>query len=171
MCDLGTPSPGALAESEVPVEVLVVAAGQPDYAALSGILTHPDWELHHIPNCREARAFLGHQPVAVVLSNAELPDGDWEDLVDQAENSPEPPSMIVFSRLADDRLWAEVLNLGGYDLLETPFHPAEVRRVAHAAWRNWKNNRERAVLGRKKPQSTAGSDPSAQKSLAAGAGG
>jgi len=40
-----------------------------------------------------------------------------------------PPLLIVASRLADERLWAEVLNLGGYDVLLKPFEPAELRRV------------------------------------------
>jgi DNA-binding response OmpR family regulator len=28
-----------------------------------------------------------------------------------------------------NKLWAEVLNLGGYDVLSKPFDPVEVRRV------------------------------------------
>ena len=42
--------------------------------------------------------------------------------------------MIVTSRLADDRLWAEVLNLGGYDVLAKPFDASEVARVVGTAW-------------------------------------
>ena len=45
-----------------------------------------------------------------------------------------PPQLIVADRLADDALWAEVLNLGGYDLLMTPFEPEEVLRVVSMAW-------------------------------------
>ena len=48
-----------------------------------------------------------------------------------------PPNLIVFSRLADERLWAEVLNLGGFDVLMTPFEPEEVLRVDFAAWSRW----------------------------------
>ena len=40
---------------------------------------------------------------------------------------------IVTSRLADDALWAEVLNVGGYDLLLKPFRAEEVIRMVHAA--------------------------------------
>jgi hypothetical protein len=36
---------------------------------------------------------------------------------------PIPPQLIVADRLARDGLWAEVLNLGCYDLLMTPFKP------------------------------------------------
>jgi DNA-binding response OmpR family regulator len=54
----------------------------------------------------------------------------------------------VTSRVADDSLWAEVLNLGAYDLLMKPFDLTEVFRVVSLAWRHWKNDCERmhAVL-------------------------
>lgn len=41
--------------------------------------------------------------------------------------------------MADERLWAEVLNLGGYDVLPTPFEPDEVTRVCTGAWLAWKH--------------------------------
>jgi hypothetical protein len=37
----------------------------------------------------------------------------------------------------DDRLWAEALNLGAYEVLVQPFDPEEVTRVVFSAWRNW----------------------------------
>ncbi|MCL5744434.1 MAG: hypothetical protein M1541_11000 [Acidobacteria bacterium] len=40
---------------------------------------------------------------------------------------------IVTSRLADDALWAEVLNVDGYDLLLKPFRGEEVVRMVNAA--------------------------------------
>ena len=48
-----------------------------------------------------------------------------------------PPKLIVSSRLADHRLWAEVLNLGGFDVLMTPFETEEVLRVTSSAWSEW----------------------------------
>jgi DNA-binding response OmpR family regulator len=39
----------------------------------------------------------------------------------------------VTSRLADERLWAEVLSLGGYDVLMKPFDVSEVYRVIRLA--------------------------------------
>jgi hypothetical protein len=43
--------------------------------------------------------------------------------------------LVVASRLADERLWAEVLNLGGHDVLAMPFDAHEVRRVMESAVR------------------------------------
>ena len=58
-------------------------------------------------------------------------------MLEQVTILPDPPSLIVTSRLADERLWAEALNLGAYDVLAKPFPPTEAMRVIGAAWRAW----------------------------------
>ena len=45
--------------------------------------------------------------------------------------------LIVTSRLADDRLWAEALNLGAYDVLAKPFERMELVRSVSSAWLHW----------------------------------
>jgi hypothetical protein len=42
--------------------------------------------------------------------------------------------VVVTSRLADDYLWSEVLNLGGWDVLAKPFREQEVLYVLDSAW-------------------------------------
>jgi len=59
------------------------------------------------------------------------------DVLEQVTILPDPPSFIVTSRLADERLWAEALNLGAYDVLAKPFDSTEAMRVVGAAWRAW----------------------------------
>jgi DNA-binding response OmpR family regulator len=58
-------------------------------------------------------------------------------VLDQVTILPDPPSFIVTSRLADERLWAEALNFGAFDVLAKPFDRAEALRVIGAAWRAW----------------------------------
>jgi FixJ family two-component response regulator len=55
--------------------------------------------------------------------------------------------LIVTSGLADAHLWAEVLNLGGYDVLAKPFDDQEVQRVVAGAWRQQQNRSEFALMG------------------------
>jgi DNA-binding response OmpR family regulator len=69
-----------------------------------------------------------HQP-DVVLCEPALVGGTWKDLLSELQREPNPPKFIVCSLLADDRLWSEVLNLGGYDVLLKPFDPTEVSRI------------------------------------------
>jgi DNA-binding response OmpR family regulator len=80
---------------------------------------------------------LRDQNVPVLLCERDHADGNWEDLLNATARLPTPPKVIVFSRLADDSLWAMVLNLGGFDLLITPFEAEEVLRVTFAAWSRW----------------------------------
>ena len=73
----------------------------------------------------------------VVVCERDLPPGSWKDMLEQVTILPDPPSFIVTSRLADERLWAEALNLGAYDVLAKPFDRTEAMRVVSAAWRAW----------------------------------
>jgi len=71
---------------------------------------------------------------AVILCECKLPDGNWLEILNQISGRSEKCFLIVTSRLADASLWAEVLNLGGYDLLAKPFNRQEVRHVLTSAW-------------------------------------
>jgi len=76
--------------------------------------------------------------VPVVLCERDLPGGTWRRLFVETRDLAHPPRLIVVSRLADERLWAEVLNLGGHDVLATPFAADEVRRVLSYAVDSWR---------------------------------
>jgi len=94
--------------------------------------------------CKTASAFNREQGQAIqnfkrpslIVCDSDLPDGSWRDFLASAEVAEMAP-LIVTSRLADERLWAEVLNLGGYDLLAKPFDQSEVIRVIDMALRRW----------------------------------
>ena len=59
------------------------------------------------------RAPLNNLRRGVVMCDAELPDGSWKTALNELASKAVPMPLIVASRLADDKLWAEVLNLGG----------------------------------------------------------
>jgi hypothetical protein len=44
--------------------------------------------------------------------------------------------------MADERLWSEVLNLGGYNVLAKPLNMKEVFHVVGLAWMLWKQRWE-----------------------------
>jgi DNA-binding NtrC family response regulator len=71
----------------------------------------------------------------LVLCDDALP---WRDLLDgPIQELPASPLVIVTSGQADDRLWAEALNLGAYDVLAKPFERTEVIRAVESAWLHW----------------------------------
>ena len=73
---------------------------------------------------------------AVVVS-AHVPGWPWKQALADLRRMTQPPQLIVTSRLADDSLWAEVLNVGGYDVLAEPFDANEVERVIASARRHF----------------------------------
>jgi DNA-binding response OmpR family regulator len=80
-------------------------------------------------------ALLRDQPMPVVITERDLPLGDWKDILAAIQLLPHPPLLVVTSRLADEYLWTEVLNLGGHDVLAKPFQAVELQWVLESAWR------------------------------------
>lgn len=116
------------------VKVLLISSQSEDQISLRLIFDRSNWLLHSVSTCLEGLTYLGDNDTAVVICERDLPDGDWKLLLDKFDNLPMPPSLIVTSRLANDELWSEVLNLGGYDVLAQPFDAQEVYRVVFMAW-------------------------------------
>jgi len=119
--------------------VLFISSCADDYASLQEIFGSSPWQLQvaltGLDGLRVIRRDL--QRIPVVICESSLPDGDWKWLLTELNKLQVPPSLIVSSRLADERLWAEVLNLGAFDLLQRePFEPEEVIRVTESAWRD-----------------------------------
>lgn len=121
----------------VKIPILLVSAQKSDSAPLRQILYHDSWSLHAVANARDAHSVLNTREVAVVLCDRDLPDGTWKDILRSCSNVESSPMLLVTSHDADGPLWAEVLNLGGYDVLLKPFEKAEVLRVVGMASRNW----------------------------------
>jgi len=98
--------------------ILVASSCADHYKPLRPIFRHFGWEMHRVSTCHDALIFLSENLVAVLISDCNLPDGDWKDILKALFGVSCSPALIVASHLADDRLWAEVLNLGGYDLFD-----------------------------------------------------
>lgn len=131
------------------VTVLCVSGSEADHQSLSHLFQSTKWTLLQCRSRAEAMELLRTRPVPVVICDCALPDGRWKDFLDEFASFPQPPVLIVTSRLADDRLWADVMDSGGYDVLEKPFNHSELVRVVSLAWLAWKDQRHRAEISEK----------------------
>lgn len=161
--------------AEEPIGNQVIVAVFPpgeDRTTLEDILGNSTWRLRFTHTLRETQSALRADRIAVVLSESRLPDGhSWKDILDHLQDMPHPAPLIVADRLADDALWAEVLNLGGYDVLAKPFHPKEVLHVVTAAWRYSVAHRYHAARHRRPPGSARTEMSSGEKMRAASGAG
>jgi DNA-binding response OmpR family regulator len=118
---------------------LLISPFDEDRRDLHEILRHSDWRQHEARTKLEAFDFLRDNPTPVVICESELPDGTWKDVLAQLALLKYPPMLVVTSRLADERLWSEVLNLGGYNVLAKPLNAREVMHVVGLAGLLWKS--------------------------------
>ena len=133
------------------VEVTVYHIGprDQDLRVLAEILDQTEWKL--CPDTRwrlattETLAFatthLTSGEIPIVLCERDSDAGSWKDALESFRKFSTPPLLIVTSRIADEYLWAEALNLGAYDVLAKPYHASEVVRVLSMAWLHWMHSR------------------------------
>lgn len=118
--------------------ILGLLASAADRHSLRYILDDSNWKLEFADGIETIQPILRKNNTGVIVTDCVLPDGNnWKDLLSEIQAHPLPPSLILADRNADDRLWAEVLNLGAHDLLMKPFDANEVLRVIGSAWRSW----------------------------------
>ena len=110
------------------VRVLSVSRDRAQHRALRRFLSSK-WRIESAGGYLEAADLLIRDRIAIVICDSNLPDGSWRDLLSNADEYAERMTLIVTAGLPNDRLWAEVLNLGGYDVLARPFDRDEVSRV------------------------------------------
>ncbi len=154
--------------TELP-SVLAVLSCSEECTCLRRIVSGTDWAFHFTSTFREAGAILRASRIGVVICEGHFDDGhNWKDLLNEVQKMPFPPELIVADRLADEPLWAEVLNRGCYDLLMTPLRAEEVRHVVPLAWDLWKRKSGLTAARPKPPASADAPAPSSGKAIAAG---
>lgn len=112
------------------ITVLVVSSSCETKSSLQTTLSTAVRGIHAVSSCTEATSLLQAFDIPVVIFDATISDGTWRDLLEITA-----ASVIVTSPFADEILWAEVLNRGGYDVLPQPFDPSETIRITEAAAR------------------------------------
>ena len=114
-------------------QILFISGRAEDARRLSGMLHALPLNLEHVPSLRQARNRLNYQEYGVILTEADLPDGKWQDVLRLVRECSQETEVIVTDLQADACFWAEALNLGAYDLLAQPFYEPEVRRILYNA--------------------------------------
>jgi FixJ family two-component response regulator len=138
-------------------EMLLVVGTVEDTGQEESVFDQFPWRTHHVRNCLETFLAVHCAIPRVIVCERDLPDGSWKDILEIADSMPVPAPLIVTSRLADDYLWVEVLNLGGYDVLGKPLDKQEVSRTVNLAWHHWASRRDSAQRDKTEPFGKGGS--------------
>lgn len=117
--------------------ILSVSPTEEDHADLRRRLTRSVWCVYEAPSVAAARTLVSAHNIGIVFCERDLGSGSWREMLDVLHDLANAPPLIVASRLADDKLWAEALNLGAYDVLAKPFYQEELLRTVNLAWLRW----------------------------------
>lgn len=119
------------------VSALMVGEYDSDRMLVHDLFRKLGWRLFEARDRRRAMDYLDRHPVQVVLADSGTSRWNWTRVLNDLRRLAHPPQLIVTSRMADDSLWAAVLNMGGYDVLARPFESDEVERVVASARRHY----------------------------------
>jgi DNA-binding response OmpR family regulator len=119
------------------VSALLVGEYENDRFLVHEVFKKLGWRLFEARDRRRAMQCLERNPVQVVIAKTDVPNWNWRRVLSDLRKQAKPPQLIVTSRTADESLWAEVLNIGGYDVMAQPFERYEVERVIASAHRHF----------------------------------
>jgi len=128
------------------VSALLVGEFATDRLLLHDIFRVRGWRLFEARDRRRAIHCLVRNPVQVVIAESEPAGWNWKRILRHLRRLAPAPQLVVASRTADDYLWAEVLNVGGYDVLIQPLERDEVERVVASARRHYDEKPRKTAL-------------------------
>jgi DNA-binding NtrC family response regulator len=79
------------------------------------------------------RRLSGPAEFDLVFVDSELRDGSWRDLLQLVLARRTHCEVVVCARCGDERLWAEVIQCGAFDLVPEPMERQEVVRIMRSA--------------------------------------
>jgi DNA-binding response OmpR family regulator len=126
--------------------ILFVSKSEADYRTLREVAGSLSQSVVSCGDVQEARTAIRRHELTIVVCEAQgRENGGWQELLGEAQAA--KSLMIVVSRRADERLWAEVLNLGGFDVLALPFDRDGLRWALSSALRHIRCTSVAAAVG------------------------
>ena len=123
--------------ADSPVHVLAVTDQPAERQTLRSLTANTQWRFRETESISSAMQAIITHNIGVVITACQLPDGHWVDFLECLRTRRNSPRLIVYSPAADTRFWADVLSVGGYDVLATPFEREEVLRAGYVGWLSW----------------------------------
>jgi len=145
------------------IDVLSVSPIEEDHVFFESVLSYSNWTLCPNTTWMVSRSSTGsafaielESGIPIVVCECDVFPGRWKKILEQIAPLRNPPLLIVTSRLADEHLWAEALNLGAYDVLAKPFDRKEVSRIFSQAWLHWHDQYDVPATAKRLTMSASG---------------
>jgi DNA-binding NtrC family response regulator len=87
-------------------------------------------------------------PPLLAVTESELPDGKWSDIVSFSEKASSRVNVIVVGQTIDANLYASAIEVGAFDYIAPPFEGVDLVYVVRCALDNALGRRETARKSR-----------------------
>jgi DNA-binding NtrC family response regulator len=116
---------------------LLVHQNSETLATLKGVLERQGMHVLQAESRAQAKRLLsGLNPVPLVFTDTQLPDGTWADILAVAEKAARPVNVIVVARIVDTRFYVETIETGAFDFIAPPFAATDLAYVVRSALEN-----------------------------------
>jgi DNA-binding NtrC family response regulator len=88
---------------------------------------------YSISTCKRAREIIRQCQPQVVFTESALADGTWISILEMAESSDVPPSVVVVGSHPDTRHYLSAMERGAYDFVVPPFEREPLKFVVRSA--------------------------------------
>ena len=119
------------------VTALLVSPFPSDHVAVQEVFSYLGWVLNAAYDRAEAVALMHQTCTPVVICDCDLRDGNWKTVLQVCAGMPEPPRLLVSSRLVDRKLLDEARDLSVYSVLASPLDSREIEVRVELAWHSW----------------------------------
>ena len=117
--------------------VLTISPVAGDWTDARRVLSRTDYPLAFARDVDRARKILSELPVAVILIEADELGSSWREVLAELDAPGRAPNVVVMTRCASERLWVEVLDSGGFDLVAKPVTDRELWSAVDGAMAAW----------------------------------
>lgn len=129
------------------ISALLVGNFELDQQLIRELFIRLGWTLFEARGGEDAVEYIETHSVHVVVVQ-DKSDWAWKSALRYLGSCRTPAQLIVASHHADEMLWSEVLNQGGYDVLIQPLECQELERVLTSAHRHCADKALSGGLGR-----------------------
>jgi DNA-binding NtrC family response regulator len=110
---------------------------------LERAISRAEWNVLHMRTYEEALATMVSVLVPVIVCDENAAGGHWKEVIKSIISSPHPAPVLVASKSHDWRLWVDIIDSGGFDLISKPFDGATAGEKLELAFGHWKHGRTR----------------------------
>jgi len=108
------------------IPLLIVTSRTEDVEELRSLLRETPWELVDASRMEDPAVALKGAPVPILLFDRDTAGASWQVAMKRLIKSRRGVCVVLLSSVADQYLWDEVVQHGGFDLLTRPFRKEQV---------------------------------------------